>query len=199
MTSQMPQEINTTGSQISTAARPDLDWSQVKETVSMLKLAAAQVEYSMRDGNRSVDTLTESFTTMAESMHVIEHASKELWAKYDIDDDLTHKITEQCDTVSARMQQTIVAFQFYDKLVQRLDHVVDSLSQLGELVGDPEKLYLPAEWFSLQEAIRSKYTMGQERELFDALMAGEDIESVLKRLGEMTEQASTTEDDIELF
>ncbi len=194
----MSEQVNLTQSKISTAAHPDLDWSQVKETVSMLKLAAAQVEYSMRDGNRSVDTLTESFTAMAESMHVIEQASKELWEKYDIEDGLTNKVTEQCDAVSSKMQQAIIAFQFYDKLVQRLDHVVGSLSQLGELVGDPAKLYSPVEWRGLQEAIRSKYTMGQERELFDALMAGENIESVLKRLGEMTEQVSA-EDDIELF
>ena len=194
----MPEELNTAPSQASTAAHPDLDWSQVKETLSMLKLAAAQVEYSMRDGNRSVDTLTESFTTMAGSMNVIEQTSKELWDKHGFEDELTHRVTEQCDTVSSKMQQAIVAFQFYDKLVQRLDHVVGSLSQLGELVGNPAKLYLPAEWRYLQEAIRSKYTMGQERELFDALMTGEDIESVLKRLSEMTERAST-EEDIELF
>jgi len=194
----MSDEINSTPSQISSAARPDLDWSQVKETVSMLNLAAAQVDYSMRDGNRSVDTLTESFTAMAESMQVIEHASKELWEKHNIEDDLTNKVVEQCDTVSAKMQQAIIAFQFYDKLVQRLDHVVDSLSQLGEVVGDPAKLYSPPQWSALQEAIRSKYTMGQERELFDALMAGEDMDSVLKRLTEMTEQVSA-DDDIELF
>jgi hypothetical protein len=192
----MSEETNSV--QKSTSSHPDLDWSQVKETVSMLKLAAAQVDYSMRDGNRSVDTLTESFMAMAESMSVIEQASKELWQKHDIDDDLTGKITEQSGTVSTKMQQAIVAFQFYDKLVQRLDHVVNSLSQLGDLVGDPSKLYSPVEWRSLQEAIRSKYTMGQERDLFDALMAGEDIESVLKRLSEMTDQAPE-EDDIELF
>lgn len=182
----------------STSAQPDLDWSQVKETVLMLKLAATQVEYSLRDGNSSVDTLTTSFTTMAETLGNIEQASKALWEKHNIEDEQTGQIIEQCENVADKTQQAIIAFQFYDKLVQRLDHVVKSLTQLGDLVGDPSRLYSPFEWRALQDAIRSKYSMQQERELFDALMNGEDIETVLERLHEMPENIST-DDDIELF
>ena len=44
----------------SSASNPDLDWSQVRETVSLLRLAAAQVDFSMRDGEKSVNALTDS-------------------------------------------------------------------------------------------------------------------------------------------
>lgn len=179
----------------STSARPDLDWSQVKETVLMLKLAAAQVEFSLREGNNSVDVLADSFTSMAGGIGAIEQSFKDLKETYNIDDD---SIVGLCGNLSGKMQHAIMAFQFYDKLVQRLDHVVGSLSQLGDLVGSPENLYSPLAWRSLQEKIRSKYTMAQERELFDALMNGESIESVLKRLHQLTEE-STDNDDIELF
>ncbi|MCW8855555.1 MAG: hypothetical protein OQK72_12710, partial [Gammaproteobacteria bacterium] len=50
----------------SSTSNPDLDWSQVRETVSLLRLAAAQVDFSMRDGEKSVNALTDSFTSMAE-------------------------------------------------------------------------------------------------------------------------------------
>jgi len=179
----------------STAAHPDLDWSQVKETVLMLKLAASQVEFSLRDGNNSVDVLAESFTLMADGIGDIEKSFKELKETHDIKDDA---IIELCETLSGKMQHAIMAFQFYDKLVQRLDHVVGSLSQLGDLVDEPSSLYSPLAWRALQDKIRSKYTMVQERELFDAVMNGEDMESVLKRLHEITEQP-LEEDDIELF
>lgn len=190
MSDQMPQSPSK-----STSANPDLDWSQVKETVLMLKLAAAQVEYSLRDGNNSVDVLAESFTSMASGIQDIEKSAKELKASADLKDDT---ITGLCANLSDRMQHAIVAFQFYDKLVQRLDHVVGSLSQLAELVADPSSLYSPLSWQALQDEIRSRYTMQQERELFDALMNGEDIAVVLQRLQNLTEEV-TMDDNIELF
>lgn len=181
----------------SSASRPDLDWSQVKETVLMLKLAAAQVEYSMRDGNKSVDVLTDSFTSMAGSMQAIDAVVQELISQQDLGGEKRDIMLQHCGSVSAKVQQAIMAFQFYDKLVQRIDHVVQSLSQLAELVGEPERLYSPMEWQRLQMAIRDRYTMVQERELFDALMKGEDMTVVLARLQQMT--LVQTDSDVELF
>ena len=163
----------------------------------MLKLAAAQVEFSMRDGNKSVDVLTDSFTTMAGSMQSIDAVVQELISQQGLVGESRDILVQNCDSVAAKVQQAIVAFQFYDKLVQRVDHVVQSLSQLAELVGEPSRLYSPQEWQKLQMSIRDRYTMAQERELFDALMQGEDVQSVLDRLQAMTQDESN--DDIELF
>ena len=181
----------------STASSPDLDWSQVRETVLMLKLAAAQVEFSLRDGNNSVDVLADSFTSMAGGIGSIEKAIKELGENGDINDTVNDSLINMCGSVSEKVQHAIMAFQFYDKLVQRMDHVVGSLSQLSELVGDPASLYSPLSWQALQDKIRSRYTMKQERELFDSLMNGEDIASVMQKMHELTEQVA--DDDIELF
>jgi len=180
----------------STAAQPDLDWSQVKETVLMLKLAAAQVEFSLKDGTNSVNTLTDSFTSMAGSIKAIELSAAELFEKYAVDNIDQSTIKESCNQVSGKMQQAIIAFQFYDTLVQRMDHVVNSLSRLSDLVSDPARLYSPIEWGALQEAIRSRYTMEKERELFDAVLAGEDMSQVLEKMHQV---ATHSEDDIELF
>lgn len=178
----------------SSSAHPDLDWSQVKETVLMLKLAAAQVEFSLKDGTNSVDTLTDSFTSMAGSIKAIELNTSGLFEKYNISVDDQETVVDNCHQVAGKMQQAIVAFQFYDTLVQRMDHVVNSLSKLGDLVSDPSKLYSPHEWGALQEVIRSRYTMEKERELFDAILNGEDMIEVLERMHQVT-----TTDDIELF
>lgn len=193
----MTEKTKTDSAIRSSSHRPDLDWSQVKETVLMLKLAAAQVEFSMRDGNKSVDVLTDSFTSMAGSMQAIDAVVQALIAKHDLAGEERDIMIENCASVSARVQQTIVAFQFYDKLVQRIDHVVQSLSQLADLVGEPSRLYSPQEWQKLQLAIRDRYTMAQERELFDALMKGEDVQTVLARLHQMTQ--AQTDNDVELF
>ncbi|MDH5485173.1 MAG: hypothetical protein OEY43_08075 [Gammaproteobacteria bacterium] len=189
---------STTSSIRSSSATPDLDWSQVRETVLMLKLAAAQVDYSLNEGGNSINTLTDSFTTMASSLGAIESAAKELKEKYKIENDAQSFIQAQCSSVSESMQHAIMAFQFYDKLSQRLDHVVESMSQLADLVSTPERIYSPVEWRGLQDSIRSRYTMSQERDLFDAIMNGEDPESIFERMHEL---ASGDDDngDIELF
>lgn len=186
---------NTKNLSSSSADHPDLDWSQVKETVLMLKLAAAQVEFSLKDGGKSVNTLADSFTSMAGSIKAIELSTDSIFEKYDVHDDDMHVIKDNCHQVAGKMQQAIVAFQFYDTLVQRMDHVVNSLSKLGDLVSDPARLYSPHEWSALQEVIRSRYTMEKERELFDAILNGDDMMEVLEKM----HQIATADDNIELF
>jgi len=172
----------------SNAQNPDLDWSQVRETVRMMNLAVAQIEMSMKEGDDSVDTLTDAFTTMAGRVQVIEQLAKEN------DDNKSKNIVGQCEAISAEMQHAIMAFQFYDKLTQRLSHVSHSLAGLVDLVGDNNRLYNPIEWSLLQEKIKSKYTMPAEHEMFEKMMQGMSIEEVLKQ-----SQQTNVEDDIELF
>ena len=111
----------------------------------MLKLAAAQVEFSLKDGTNSVNTLTDSFTGMAGGIKAIELSSAGLFEKYNISMDDQETVVSNCQQVAGKMQQAIVAFQFYDMLVQRIDHVVNSLSRPGDLVSDPCRLYSPHE------------------------------------------------------
>jgi len=181
--------------QTSPSTRPDLDWSQVKETVLMLKLAAAQVEFSLKDGSNSVNTLADSFTSMAESIKGIEVSTADIFEKYTIAENDQQAVRKNCEQAAQKMQQAIVAFQFYDSLVQRMDHVVNCLSSLGELVSDPARLYSPQEWGALQEAIRGRYTMEKERALFDAILNGEDMVDVLEKMHDV----ATADDEIELF
>lgn len=169
----------------SSAQKPDLDWSQVRETVRMMNLAVAQIETSMRQGDDSVDTLTNAFTTMAARIQVIESIVQK--------GSKSEPILEQCEAVSAEMNHTIMAFQFYDILTQRLSHVSHSLEALTDLVGDSTRLYNPVEWSLLQEKIKSKYTISEEHHMFDLVMQGMSVEEALK-------QAKHQEDNgIELF
>lgn len=183
----------------SRAHSPDLDWSQVRETVLMLELAAGQVDAAMRDSNSSVQTLTDTFTSMADTLNTIDVALGSL--PDTIGNGMVKaEIQENARQVAQKMHQAIIAFQFYDKLVQRLDHVCHSLSGLSGLVSDTGRLYNPQQWSALQELIRSKYTMAEERDMFDAVMAGATVEEALKHY--MTARMQQVEDsggEIELF
>lgn len=177
--------------QKSTSSSPDLDWSQVQETVMMLNLAVAQIDRSMHEGGDSVSALTNSFTSMAGSASVIADAGAEL-----PDNDAKTAILNNSQAISAQMQSAIVAFQFYDKLSQRLNHVCNSLASLSELVSDSSRLFSPYEWRGLQQKIRSKYPTEADKRMFDALLSGATVEEVLKASAAESEQEA---DDIELF
>lgn len=175
----------------SSSQSPDLDWSQVRETIRMMNLAVAQIEMSMREGEDSVGTLTTAFSHMMNKVSLIEQYIKQ----NERTDDSADEILEQCDAISAEMQHAIIAFQFYDKLTQRLTHVSQTLGSLSELVGDSSRLYDPKQWVLLQEQIKSKYTMPAEHAMFDMIMQGMTIEQILA-----TASTSAADDnDIELF
>lgn len=181
------------------AHAPDLDWSQVRETVLMLELAAGQVEAAMSDSGTSVNVLTDTFTSLANTLLRIDETVSAL------PDALGNgvaksQIQEDTQFVSAKVHQAIVAFQFYDKLAQRLDHVCHSLSGLSQLVADKSRLYNPDEWMALQEIIISKYTMIEERAMFDAVLHGVPVQQALDNyMAERKEKAESSGGDIELF
>lgn len=191
----------------SSARNPDLDWSQVRETILMLALAVAQIEMSMRESDGSVEVLSNSFTSMVGQVKMIERTVAALPDSVEMTDAKV-AIISSCATVSEMMHSAIIAFQFYDKLTQRLNHVTGSLGSLADLVNDQRRLYNPYEWLGMQEKIKSRYTMEEERLMFDAIMQGKTVKQALAIYVQAIEDrkqktadssSGDDEDDIELF
>ena len=178
-----------------TAHQPDLNWSQVRETVLMLELAAVQIETAMTDSNASVDVLAHSFTTMAGFMQMISETVKTLPDQGEVGA-AKQRLSGASDDVSGMMQQAIIAFQFYDKLVQRLSHVGLSLGELSDLVADSRRLFNPTEWVALQQRIKAKYSTADEIAMFEAVMQGVPVHQAVDKF--MANKKVKT-DDIELF
>ena len=186
----------------STANNPDLSWSQVRETVVMLELASTQIEYAMNDSNKSVDILTTSFTELANTMSKICNGFAKL---VDYEKDNTVKDSELQETkktlqtissyANSLIIKAIVAFQFYDKLAQRISHVNGSLSSLRELVSDGRNIFQPEEWVNLQQKIKSKYSTPEEIAMFDAVVNGMPIQEAIEKYCPPQDE----EENIELF
>lgn len=181
--------------QFSNADRPDLDWSQVRETVKLLTVSVAQVENSMQHGDNSVDTLTGSFAIMAEQLLAINDAIQAMPE----DSACKADALEHCHAATNTISSAVVAFQFYDRLQQCLSHVSQSLRGLSELVEDPSRLYNPMEWRKFQLEIRNRYTMESERIMFDAIVAGKSIDEAITLASSVARSEIVEEDDIELF
>ncbi|MFA5982415.1 MAG: hypothetical protein WC782_00185 [Methylococcaceae bacterium] len=171
--------------------KPDLDWSQVRETVRMLSLSAAQVDVTMVEADASVNVLTESFAAMVEQMQSINDLLLTLESNPARDSALAH-----CLETSDKIEAAIVAFQFYDRMQQCLQHVTSNLKGLSLLVETPDRLYDPYEWINFQNQIRSRYTMESEKQMFDAILQGKTMTEVLALKNALKQES---EGDIELF
>jgi hypothetical protein len=165
----------------------------------MLELAAGQVEAAMRESNTSVEVLTDTFTSLADTLLLIDAAVSTLPDTVG-NGMVKAEIQDNTNLVSRKIHDAIVAFQFYDKLQQRLAHVCHGLDGLSEVVSTDDKLFNPKEWVNLQQMIRSKYTMTEERAMFDAVIHGTPVEQALEeymqvRMKEVEESGG----EIELF
>lgn len=178
----------------STAARPDLDWSQVQETLLVLNMAVAQIEVAMRDSGGSVDVLTQSFTSMHDNLMTLVAAAESL-----PDSPAKQAIQAAGQAASGQTRQAIVAFQFYDRLSQRLTHACRSLDDLSAIISDPARLYNPAAWHGLQQMIRSRYTMEDEKRMFDALLQTGSVQAALEQFTHNGHPQSGDASDVELF
>ncbi len=175
----------------SESSQPDLDWSQIKETIKLLTVSVALVQTSMKEGDSSVNTLTESFSAMVEHMNAISGILNNMESSDERDCALQH-----CHATHDRIQASIIAFQFYDRLQQCLDHVVHNLDGLSAVIADPQRLYNPFEWKKFQNEIRQRYTMESEKIMFDAILKGKTMEEAIALASSVQEKE---EDDIELF
>jgi hypothetical protein len=132
----------------------------------------AQIDLSITEGDHSVNALIDSFTFMAQQIEQIRVASQGV---LDVDPDRVEAqhahalLNTQADELAAKMQQAVVAFQFYDKLSQRLNHVSRGLSGLAEIVSHHMCVKDQQAWQEFKQQIRSGTTMREEEELFELI------------------------------
>lgn len=181
----------------SVASRPDLDWSQVRETILMLNLSMTQIELALHDSSSSVGDLTDSFTSISGALHAIREVAQRLPDTEEVSF-AKREIEELGCEVSGKVGQAIVAFQFYDRLSQRLSQVCRNLDDLGMLVNDPTRLYNPYAWVELQRQIRSKYVTEDDKHMFDTLMETRDVQKALAEFMKRKREQQP-DGDIELF
>ncbi len=176
--------------------KPDLDWSQIRETVLMLDLAVSRIEKTMKEGDESITTLAELFTSMMGNVQIIGKAAEKMPDGGD-----KEAIQDNFKSVSGKMNEAIVSFQFYDLMAQRLSHVSHSLASLAELIGDDRRLYNPYEWYGLQQMIRSKYIHDEDMAMFDAILEGATVEEALGLSVKKREMKTSEAEDenVEIF
>lgn len=191
-----------TGEKLSLGSR------EVQQTILILNLSVAQIDLSITEGDNSVNTLIDSFTYMSQRIEKIQATSLEITSLVTTVDESTQALQNQLQSEAAelasKMNQAIVAFQFYDKLSQRLGHVSHGISGLAEIVSNEMRVKDSAEWEAFKSDVRLGTTMREEEELFELVfdqhIPVEEAISIMKeRMKQRMHETEEEEDEFELF
>jgi len=173
-----------------TTTDADTPWCHVQETMNLLILAMAQIELGLEDGDQKVASLGDLFTDMATHQ---QQVNQYLAAQKDT----PQTITEHGLQLAAKVNQGVMAFQFYDRLSQRLQHVVNGLGLTKEVLGDQHARHTRAAWQQVNQQIKNGYSLEEERALFDCILQGGTLAQALALYQQHKKKPQ--EDDIELF
>ncbi|MEC4728637.1 hypothetical protein HWQ46_24245 [Shewanella sp. D64] len=167
-----------------------VDWCHIRESIKVLILAMAQIELSLTDGEHNVTSLGALFTDMAEHLGEVNDFLS-------LQSNAPDEVIVHGTFLSDKVNEGVVAFQFYDRISQRLQHVIMGLALMEEVLSSKEHRVSPEAWKKLQEGIQDSYSLDCERQMFDLLLQGIPVHEALKLYKE--EHQNATEDDIELF
>jgi hypothetical protein len=162
-----------------------------------LELGAAQLDAAMRESDARVDKLAGAVTAVATDARELEMQLRALDSSNPAEASQARaQIRRLTDALATHVQATITSLQFYDKLIQRLTHVRDGLAIPSDSTSNGSD---PAgsDWNAMLEQVRSKYSMVEERVLFDFMMRGLSADQMLKALTGL--RGTATPGELEVF
>ncbi len=161
------------------AANPDnperdaattVTFSPEMQMANMLGLCEAQMDSALQESDQAVDALVAAFTGLADATRAMSTLTENL--PDDVKERLGGDLDQHVAAITKQMGSAIVAFQFYDKLTQRLGHVRYSLSTLALFVCDRSQSNQPEQWKRLLNTLRRLYRTEEERQIFQSVIDG---------------------------
>ena len=156
-------------------------WTPEQQIAHMLDLCEAQIEAALSESDIAVDALTKAFSTLADAMRA------------------NGADAAQTDALSKQMASAVMAFQFYDKLTQRLGHVRYSLSTLALFVCDRSQASEREQWRKLFMTLRRLYRTEEERQIFQLMVEGVPADEARSKAQQTTQSMRRGAGEIELF
>jgi hypothetical protein len=153
-----------------------------------LNLGVAQLDAAVRESDAQVDKIAQCLVAITTDLQQLEaRLQGEAGAASG---------AEQMASIRASVQTAVKALQFYDKLIQRLTHVRSGLAIPADATTDAAAA-ANVDWNGILDQVRARYSMVEERVLFDFMMRGLRAEQMLKALQSLREASAPGE--LELF
>ena len=169
-------------------------WTPEQQIARLLSLCEAQMESALSESDVAVQELVKSFAGLIEAGQALGSMSEKAPEAGATD------MAAQLDALKKQTAAAIVAFQFYDKLTQRLGHVRYSLSALAMFVCDGAKTGERDQWRRMFATLRRLYRTEEERQLFRMMVEGASAEEAREHIQQstLTLRAAPT-GEIEIF
>jgi len=168
---------------------------RVQQLRRFLELGAVQLDAAIKEADGRVDGLAAAVGALATDARAIDRLALELSSNEP--ERMRHagaELGDLADRMAVHAQTAITALQFYDKLVQRLTHVRDGLAIPTCHVSESGRAL---DWEQILDQVRTRYSMVEERALFDFMMRGPSADSMLLALVAM--KSTTAPGELELF
>lgn len=178
---------------------PLADWTPEQQIAHMLELCEAQMESAMCESDLAVDSLIKAFSGLTKSAQTVNELASKLTPEQRESLGQTD-LKKQMDAIERQISSAIVAFQFYDKLTQRLGHVRYSLSTLAVFVCDREQATQRDQWRQLFTTLKRLYRTEEEKEIFQMMVEGASADEARDHIHQSTQTLRVgVSGDIELF
>lgn len=161
-----------------------------RETARMLEIAAVQIATTLRESDGAIGEMIDAITSLSAGIRSLQQpggAGDDCLPGTDI--------ATFCQQAERDMHTAVVAFQFYDRLTQRLSHVRVNLESLARVILSPTREH-PALWEQLRQRASSVYSLEQEQQMYNALINGMAPADLPEAGGAGRQDAGN---DIELF
>lgn len=186
--------------EISNSEAPPLaDWTPEQQIAHMLDLCEAQMESALCESDLAVDALIKAFSGLTESAQTMNAMAAKLTPEQRDVLGATD-VKKQMEAIERQMSAAIIAFQFYDKLTQRLGHVRYSLSTLALFVCDRAQTTQRDQWRRLFTTLKRLYRTEEEKQIFQMMVEGASAEETRDHIHQSTQTLRIgNSGEIELF
>lgn len=142
-------------------------------------LSTALVRFCIQDGDEASQEISERLSTIQNFVNN---------AKAAITEGNNADVTQQLDSITNEVMNTVIALQFFDRISQRMDHAVQAIEAIGDAASEKSK------------TLDQRFTMDDERILYDALQEGCTVDQALERASQKLDATIESQgSDIELF
>jgi len=146
-------------------------------------LAIALVKFCVQDGDDASREISERLA----AMQTCVSEAKALLVSSDNSVSM-NELSEKLDTMSDEIMNTVMSLQFFDRISQRMEHAIESVEAVSEPASEKAK------------TIEQRFTMDDERILYDALLEGSSVDEALDRANQkLNDTIESHGSDIELF
>jgi len=166
--------------------------SHLVNQVTLLQLAAGQLALSLKETEQPFDDLSKLFIEIVEGFNEIEALLSSGQYTDILKVQSLHALTQN------RVKNAIIDFQFYDRMKQRLNHIMGNIQDAIHSIESGENND-DEHWENTFSNIEKSYTMREEKQLYESIRSGVGFDVAVKALVSQTFSNDSTVTDIELF